>query len=474
MWGTSILPVSGDLDMISTQHFVVDPSETLETIHESGCLYLKARKYFQAGRLFEECLRREPDHLRSLVKFALVLQMTGRIHLALTTYRKALKLSPNDSVVLNGMGNCYRAEGKFDKAATSYRRALNANPENAAAIYNLTLLDSSPPVRELERLYASSSCSNHARSLVCFALGRINEGQGEFHRAFRFYEEANALQFALAEYNEKCYAALFEGIEGTFTSDLFCRLLGRVGRHTDSTPIFVLGMPRSGTSLVEQILASHSLVYGAGEVSVMPWMVENLMAHNLGVSFPSGVATMDFSAFGTIADAYRKQLSTYCADRAGRIVDKTPNNFFLVGLIRLLFPNAPIVHCVRDPMGTCWSMFREYFGGGHGYCYNQSALGRYWRRYRHLMDHWHKVLPGEIHDVKYENLVEHPENTIRSLLEYCRLPWEDKCLAFYDTKRVVNTASFLQVRRPIYKTSIGSWMPVAQELAPLREALEGR
>jgi hypothetical protein len=149
-----------------------------------------------------------------------------------------------------------------------------------------------------------------------------------------------------------------------------------------------------------------------------------------------------------------------------------PNNFYLIGLIRLLFPHARIIHCVRDPMDTCWSLFRENFGTHHGYCYDQRALGNYYGHYQKLMDHWHAVLPGVIHDVHYETLVEQPEKTARELLEYCNLSWEDKCLAFYRTKRVVNTASASQVRRPIYKTSLKSWLPVAEELTTLRTTLK--
>lgn len=344
-------------------------------------------------------------------------------------------------------------------------------------MYNLTMIREYPPdsvlARKLHALYDSPGCTGQSRAQVCFALARIQESHGDPKGAFRYYAEANAVQFPLVQYEKGRYAALFAEIEATFTSQLF-RRLGKVGR-ADAAPIFVLGMPRSGTTLVEQILASHSGVFGAGETSIMPWIAESYIPRTYGRPFPLAVARMDASAFANLADLYLERLSEYCSSTTTRIVSKTPNNYLLVGLIRLLFPNAPIIHCMRDPMDTCWSMFRQYFvGSAHGYRYDQAALGRYYRRYQRLMEHWHKVLPGEIHDVRYEELVEQPEKTMRALLDHCGLSWEDKCLAFYRTRRVVNTASALQVRRPIYKTSIRSWRPVAEELAPLRAALEGR
>ena len=165
-------------------------------------------------------------------------------------------------------------------------------------------------------------------------------------------------------------------------------------------------------------------------------------------------------------------LESYSDDKTLRIVDKTLGNYYHVGLIHLLFPNARIIHCVRDPMDICWSMYRHRFNGGLDYCYDQTALGRYYCRYSQFMQHWHSVLPNRIHDVRYEELVREPETVIRGLLEYCNLGWEDSCMAFHRTKRTIITHSMSQVRMPLYKKSIKSWEPVAEELAPLRAALQ--
>jgi len=449
-------------------------SESTDTLFEKGRQCLLNMDYLQAGALFEQCLAIQPDHVPALINLAEVLFTRSHIGPALTVYNKALTLSPNNPIVLNGIGTCYTVERNIDKAIRQYEKALKADPEYVGSMYNLALMRNYSPnaslVRQLQRLHGSPQCTGSRRVLACFALARIAESHGDCHRAYRYYAEANAVQFSLVGYNDARTCALFEDVQSSFTSALF-RRLRNVGRP-DATPIFVLGMPRSGTSLVEQVLASHSGVYGAGETSIMPNIAERSIPKIMGMPYTRAVIGMDAPAFAGFANLYLQQLSAYCPGITARIVDKTPSDFFVIGLIRLLLPRATIIHCVRDPMDSCWSMFRQYFGSAHGYCYDQGALGRYYRRYQRLMDHWHKVLPGEIHDVRYEEMVTQPEETIRALLEHCGLPWEDKCLTFYRTKRVVNTASTLQVRRPLYKTSIRSWLPVAEELAPLRAALE--
>lgn len=453
-------------------------AESLESLYEKGRQCVLERDFVQAATFFSRCLRMAPDNLSVLVPLALVLYKTGRIQQAMTMYRKALPLSPDDPGILTGIANCHMAEGDFAKATAYFERALKAKPDEVGVIYNLTVLHQypldAPLVRELERLYDSRRCIGQSRSLVCFSLARIYESHGGTHRAFRYYAEANEALFPLVKYNERCDTAFLEEIKATFTSQLF-RSLGGLGCK-DAIPIFVLGMPRSGTSLVEHILASHSGVYGAGEMSILSWMTSRLLPQTFGTPFPRLVTGLNRLVFADIGKLYLELLSSQCPANAGRIVSKTLENYALIGLIHLLFPNAPIVHCVRDPMDTCWSLYRQYFGieTVPGYCYEQGTLGRYYRRYQTLMNHWHQVLPGRIHDVRYEELVEHPEATMRALLEYCDLSWEDRCLTFFRTKRVVNTANAVQVRRPLYKTSIQSWLPVADELAPLRAALEGR
>lgn len=454
--------------------------EVAEDIYAMAQRCLKERDYFRAGRLLRQCLEIAPGHVLALINLAHVLYATGRIAASQTAYRRALKLAPTHPAVLRGIGNCYRAEGKFDKAILHYEKVLKFDPNNAESIYSLIMLgahtrDAALALR-LEAIHQSAGHTGLAKVLAGFSLARIHEAEGEHSRAFQYYAWANAVAFSQAGYDEAAHLAAFAQVTATFTDDLLRRLEhARCNTTKQVKPIFVLGMPRSGTSLVEQILASHSAVYGAGEVSLVPYIAEVLMPEASEIPFPTAMDCMDASALGEFADYVLQSLSSYAPERREYVVDKTPMNFLLVGLIRLMFPHSPIIHCVRDPMDTCWSMFRQYFMlSGHPYSYDQQALGRYYRGYQKLMDHWRTVLPGAVYDLEYERLIAEPAAVIRALLDHCHLPWEDGCLAFYRTRRVVSTASELQVRRPIFKTSIQSWLPVANQLAPLQAALDGR
>lgn len=239
----------------------------------------------------------------------------------------------------------------------------------------------------------------------------------------------------------------------------------------DATPIFVLGMPRSGTSLIEQILASHPQVHGAGEISIMPDIAARLIPQLTGLHNPQAINLLHPGAYVSIADHYINGLRSHCPEQKPYIVDKMPNNFFHIGLIKLLLPNAKIIHCVRDSMDTCWSLYRQHFGINHPYCYDQHALGKFYLRYQQLMQHWENVLPHAIYEVQYEKLVAAPEKEVSALLEHCALPWDESCLKFYDTKRTVNTASMQQVRQPIYHSALKSWQPLEKHLTTLSEAL---
>lgn len=242
------------------------------------------------------------------------------------------------------------------------------------------------------------------------------------------------------------------------------------GNPSDA-PVFILGMPRSGTSLVEQILASHSHVHGAGEREEMLRLADRLPELlNDSRTYPGCIDGLSISSSAEIADAFLKALKRL-NPHAARITDKMPGNFHHVGLIATLFPNAKIIHCRRDPRDTCLSIFFGDFVGSHAYSYDLTNLGRYYRQYERLMAHWHKVLPGRILDVSYEDLVEQQEDWSRRMVKFCDLDWERGCLEFHKTSRNVQTRSNAQVRQPIYRSSIARWRPFETHLEPLVAAL---
>jgi hypothetical protein len=262
--------------------------------------------------------------------------------------------------------------------------------------------------------------------------------------------------------------ARFARIRAIFSADLMARRSG-IG-CASSVPVFVIGMPRSGTTLVEQILASHSKVFGAGELPDLSNAVARLRVQD-GHAFPEIVPLLSDRQLRQIGENYAASISSL-APAAERITDKMPLNFFFAGLISLALPNARIIHVRRDPVDTCFSCFSTLFTGEHRVAYELSELGRYYRAYENLMEHWRRVLPaGAMIEVQYEKVVADLEGEARRLIAHCGLEWEDACLAFDRTERAVRTASVAQVRRPIYRSSVGRWQRYQLHLRPLLDAL---
>ena len=255
----------------------------------------------------------------------------------------------------------------------------------------------------------------------------------------------------------------------TVTETLVARFDG-AGYNSD-LPIFILGMPRSGTTLVEQILASHPSIHGAGELKDLSGIAFGL-PHRLGSSqpFPECVAEVDAGRWRELGEAYVQGIRKHAAGME-RITDKMPSNYHFVGLIHLMLPSAQIIHCVRDPVDTCLSCYKTLFVKTQEFSYDLTELGRHYRQYDRLMQHWKTVLPGRMLDVRYEDVVSDLEGVARRLVEFCGLEWNEACLEFYKTERPVRTASAVQVRRPIYQTSIEYWRRYERHLGPLFQAL---
>ena len=266
------------------------------------------------------------------------------------------------------------------------------------------------------------------------------------------------------------------GTGGGITPDIFSpdffSGLADIG-HSDRTPIFILGMPRSGTSLVEQILASHPEVFGAGELNDLVKVYRSLddsIDGSQGDSFPEALVGLDPDEYANLGEQYIARIRKYSVS-ATFITDKNPYNFQRIGLIRSILPNARIVHCTRDPLDNCLSLLKTDFHKGQLYSYDMSELGAYYKLYRELMDYWRTVLPGFIHDLNYEELVANQAEQTNHLLQLCGLPWDEACLNFHKTKRKVITASVAQVRQPIYTDSVGLWKRYERKLEPLRKVI---
>jgi tetratricopeptide (TPR) repeat protein len=378
------------------------------------------------------------------------------------------------------MGNVLKELGQLQDAQDAYLHALALDPDIAGVYVNLadskTFKPGDPHLETMEALAAKTDgLSKTDRFQLDFALGKAYADIKEHNRSFKHLLAGNAGKRSTITYDEKSTFTLFDRIEAAFTRELI--EAKSAGGDPARSPIFVLGMPRSGTTLVEQIIVSHPAAYGAGELQTFNDVV-------LTVRGPDG-NTIPYPEFVPAASpAALKQIGTrYLAlvrelterDRpaaAERITDKMPSNYYFAGLIHLALPNAVIIHTVRDPVDTCISCFSKLFSAEQSHTYDLGELGRYYKRYEQLMAHWRRVLPaGRILDVRYEDVVADLEGQARRIIAHCGLPWDDRCLAFHKTDRPVRTASATQVRKPIYKSAIGRWRVYEPHLGPLLEAL---
>jgi tetratricopeptide (TPR) repeat protein len=373
-------------------------------------------------------------------------------------YERVLAVHPDNFEAHNSLGKVCRDQGKFDDAAAHFRQAIAIRPDYAEAHLSLaeikTFQYGDADLTGLEALAGRESPS------IQFALAKAFEDCGDYARAFEHMRKGNDLKRRQIDYDEPGAGKIFERIRTVFNSSLFDRFQGE--GDPSPVPIFVLGMPRSGSTLIEQMLASHPAIHGAGELEDLKVAVSGLSERD---------TALDGATLRRIAQSYLARLPAI-ADGKVRIVDKMPANFLNIGLIRLILPNARIIHTVRNPIDTCVSCYSKLFASGQDFSYDLAELGRYYRGYAELMTYWRSVLPpGAILDVSYEDVVDDFEGQARRLIDYCGLPWDDRCLSFYKNSRPVNTASGVQVRKPVFRSSLQRWRSYESDLGPLLSAL---
>ncbi|MGD8341512.1 MAG: tetratricopeptide repeat protein, partial [Gammaproteobacteria bacterium] len=424
-------------------------------------------KLEEAVTSYERALEINPDDVQALNNLGNVLQELQKPEEGLASYEKALEIDPNCAEAQNNRGNALRNLGKLEEAAASYEKALEINPGYAEAHMNLSTVkeyqEGDPHVRQLNQLFERRDLSDEERMHLNFALGKAYADIGNCDRAFSRLADGNRIRKEQLGYDISLERELFARIESTFSKDLPVLDAGSESASTrGQRSIFVLGMPRSGTSLVEQILASHSRVCGAGEldllnrsVSAIKWRSTELSPdqfHSVRESYVSNLEKLE------ISEPY--------------IIDKMPLNFRWIGLICAAMPEAKIVHVKRDARATCWSSFKHYFSANAiGFACDLRDVAMYYRMYVDLMAFWHERFPGRIFDLNYEALTEDQEVETRKLLEYVGLEWEDQCLEFHKTRRAVQTASSSQVRQKMYQGSSEEWRKYEKHLGPMLELL---
>lgn len=462
-----------------------------------------------AAESYRRAVEIDPGHAAAHRNLGIALSEARRTEEAVAQYRRALAVAPHRAAAHDDLANALRAEGRFDEALMHYRKALAIDPDYAEAHNNLgvalKILGRTEAARQsFERavrlaprrvlfhagLADTVSFADGDRHLTAleglareretldfeeqiqlrFTLGKIYADLAQHERSFRHLLEGNALKRRRIDYDEAAVLGEFERIRAVFTPELMREKSG-LG-HPSAVPVLVIGMPRSGTTLVEQILASHPQVFGAGEIGDFHDAAARCFAEApTPQAYPEAVPAMTGAELLTLGADYAAAVGRR-APAAVRITDKMPGNYLAAGLVHLALPNARIIHVRRDPVDTCLSCFATLFAGNLSYAYDLAELGRYWRAYDALMAHWRALLPEEVMiDVQYETLVGDFEREARRIIAHCGLDWDDACRDFHKSARPVQTASMLQVRQPIYQTSIGRWRPYREWLGPLFAAL---
>ncbi|HYM42438.1 MAG TPA: sulfotransferase, partial [Steroidobacteraceae bacterium] len=453
----------------------------------------KREDFVEAERLLEECLRLEPGYSRARFDLAEILLtqqkpepmlpllerlrtfdprdvnyrtleaaaygMLGRSERAVSILAEVVREFPENASGWMFYGHALRYAGRTDQAIDAYRRSLHFRPQFGEVWYSLANLKTfrftPADVAAMREQLTRADLTAEDRWHFEFALGQALEHAGDFPGSFEHYARGNALRRSVIPYDPDRNTQLIARTRALFTREFFEARKG--SGSTSAEPIFIVGMPRAGSTLLEQVLASHSQVEGTRELPDMAAFARELGAWDDEPVYPASVASLSRAQLAALGERYLRQTRPHRLLGRPHFVDKMGNNFLDIGLIHLIFPNARIIDARRGALACCFSNFKQHFQSGVWFCYSLEDLGRYYRDYVGLMAHFDAVLPGRIYRVQYEDLVADFESGVRRLLEHCGLPFEEQCLRFHETRRVVQTASSEQVRRPLYSDSVDEW-----------------
>ena len=449
--------------------------KNVKTLLNVAKVQLKRNAYAIAEQAARLALEVEPDKAEAYGILGQIFHELDRHEEALGFIAQAIKLDPESADLRSFHGVVLKSVGRLDEARAELKKALELNPELYGAYSNFNDLETFKSddalLAQMKDILAKAENPRSERYMpVHFALAKALEDSGEYPLALDHYAIGAKLRRTQLKYDEAETFGFFDQIKAVFSRETFENR--RWEGNPTPAPVFIVGMPRSGSTLVEQILASHPQTYGAGEIKVLHRSLGALRDRFPSIpKYPAMVGALEPAHCEQIARAYLAEVQQDAAG-AARITDKLLTNYFFVGLINLLFPNAKIIHTRRNPVDTCLSAYTKLFKDDMPHSYDFGELGRYYRRYEDLMAHWESVLPaGVMRTVDYESVIDDLELNARALVDHVGLEWDDACLAFHKSTRPVKTASVAQVRKPIYKTSVERWRRYGDGLAPLLEAL---
>lgn len=443
--------------------------------HDYMVVLYRRQKYKQSLEQAKILIKKEPGNLKYKIAFANQSIAVGDYKTALNIYDKANKITPNDPELRLVHGHALKTIGKKDEAIEAYRKAYTARNDFGDAYWSMANLKTyeftDQEVNLMTEKEAMSATVATNRIHLCFALGKHYEDQKQFKKSFYYYERGNTLQKTNHNYTKENMTKILALQQAHCNVDLFNAKHNQ--GHLDSAPIFIVGLPRAGSTLLEQILASHSQVDGTLELPNIPALAYKLAGRktiNQTPDYPANLSTLDPEKLKAFGENYIEETRIH-RKKAPYFIDKMPNNFRHIALIRLILPNAKIIDARREPMACCFSGFKQLFASGQQFSYGLEEIGTYYRDYVKVMDHWDEILPGKILRVQYENVVANLDREVHRILDYCELPFEENCINFHQTKRNVRTPSSEQVRQPIYKSGLEQWKNYEPWLQPLKNAL---
>jgi tetratricopeptide (TPR) repeat protein len=406
---------------------------------------------------FENLIKLDPYNFEALVSLGTIYIKLSKYHQGINLYEKSLTIKPENPRVYLSLGHALKTIGQREKSEIAYHNAIKFYPFSGEAYWSLANLKTYKfSKKEISNMKLAINKNIHPNEQIQmhFALAKALESNNQFEDSFNHYKEGNWLQRKQIKYNSEEYKLSIDDLITFFKSnkDIF---KSRANIKNDD-PIFILGLPRSGSTLIEQILSSHSLIDGTQELPNIMAISRDIKLIDPNNGYPNNLMDIDTSSFNDFGQKYIDE-TRWARSSKPFFIDKMPNNFVHIGLIKLILPNAKIIDARRNPMDACFSCFKQYFAKGQHFTYDLDDIARYYKDYLRLMDFWNELFPREIFTINYEDIINNPNKKIRELLNFCNVEFENSCLDFHKSKRPVKTASSEQVRQPMYKTGLDYW-----------------
>jgi len=461
--------------LISYEKAIMIKPDYVKAYNNLGAIFQQMNNFEEALICYDKALALSPEHIIAYNNKGIVLQMLRRYDEALENYDKALELKPDYAEAYNNRGNTMVSKGDMEEAEKMFHKALELKPDFPTPLYCLTKIRKYKNVEHedipnIKKMLDSPAVHAGGKECLFFALGKIYDDCGHYEEAFEYYRQANIIGNKALSYNAPEVANVTNNILELLNKEFFAQ--PSEFAQDSELPVFIIGMPRSGTTLLTSILSNHPLIGTAGELPTMMEFTSNLSKLlKSGASYPRGVKELTSDMVIKLVNEYDHLLRRDVDPHVVQIIDKFPLNFKFLGIISMLFPKAKIIHCMRDPLDTCLSNYFQRFSQYYDYSFDLANIGHFYKEYLRLMDHWRQVLPNQMIEINYEEMVLDTEKVARKTLDFLGMEWNDRCLAPHTNPCAVETASQWQVRQPIYHQSIGRWHHYEKQLGPLKEML---